>query len=132
MIDWICGNSGAGKTTLAKKMLKERSYINKPVWLDGDDLRERLGTGFALTEEDRIEHNLRTARLAKLLEDQGFDVIVSVICPYESLRQQVKEICGCRFIYYEFDGDDEIPDKPFEKPVNPDMRIRRPRENEAA
>lgn len=122
MIDWLTGNSGAGKTTFAMQMIKQRSD-NRPILLDGDDLRERLQIGYSLTREDRIEHNLRTARLAKLLDDQGFDVIVAVICPYEDLRRQVQKICGCRFVYLEYDGDDQLPDKPYEKPIDPYMRI---------
>jgi len=92
MIIWITGNSGAGKTTLAKQLKTSNSII-----LDGNDLRSIYPTGF--TKEERIEHNLRVAKLAKLFESQGFDVIVALICPYKKLRQQIKQMINCSFIY---------------------------------
>ncbi len=106
MIHWITGNSGSGKTTLAKRMKKE------DIILDGDDMRE-VWPGLGFSKEDRYEQNLRIARLAKTLEKQGFDVIVSTICPYKKLREKVKEITGCRFIYLE--GGKEGKDYPYEK-----------------
>ena len=117
MILWITGNSGAGKTTLAEKILPPLG-----IHLDGDDIRERI-TGFDLSGTGRREHNLNTAKWAKLLSDQGFDVVVSMICPFEDLREEVKQITGCKFLYLEYEGDDKIPDKPYEKPVNPEYRI---------
>lgn len=117
MIIWLTGNTGAGKSELAKKLLNENA-----IWLDGDDIRSRFDN-FVLTEQDRREHNLNVAKWAKLLSDQGRDVIVSVICPYEDLRQEVKSITDCKFIYVEYEGDDKIPDKPYEKPCNPEFIV---------
>ena len=92
MIIWITGNSGAGKTTLAKQL-----KTNNSIMLDGDTLRGIYSTGFS--KEDRWAHNIRVAKLAKRLEEQGFDVIVSLICPYKQLRDEVQEITNCGFIY---------------------------------
>ena len=92
MITWITGNTGAGKTTLAQKMRKNE------VVLDGDMLR-KVWTDLDLSEQGRCEQNLRAARLAKMLEEQGFDIIVATICPYKDLRDQVQKITGCTFIY---------------------------------
>jgi adenylylsulfate kinase len=90
---WITGNSGAGKTTLAKEMRMDGEII-----LDGDDLRA-IWPGLGFDRESRFEQNLRAARLAKNLSDQGFKVIVATICPYRSLREMVQAITGCRFIF---------------------------------
>lgn len=92
VITWITGNSGAGKTTLA-----HQSRSNEII-LDGDALR-KVWTDLDLTREGRWEHNLRTARLAKMLADQGFGVIVATICPYAELRRHVQSITGCVFVY---------------------------------
>ena len=108
MITWITGQRGSGKSTLAKRMRKNE------VWLDGDMVRE-IWPGLTLSEEDRRENNLRTARLAKELEDQGFDVIVSTICPYKDLRDQVRQITKCKFVY--LDGGKEGADCPYEFPT---------------
>lgn len=89
---WLTGNSGAGKTTLALQ-------IKDAVHLDGDDMRKVWKLGFS--KEDRYEQNLRIARLARNFRNQGFNVVVSTICPYKELRQKVKEICDCKFIYVE-------------------------------
>jgi adenylylsulfate kinase-like enzyme len=105
MITWITGNSGSGKTTLAKRLKKNE------VILDGDDMRA-VWPGLGFSQEDRIEQNMRVARLAKNLESQGFDVIVSTICPYKELRSQVQEITNCRFVYLE--GGKTGDDYPFE------------------
>jgi adenylylsulfate kinase-like enzyme len=91
MIWWIYGQSGAGKTTLAKHI--------GGVHLDGDEMRKCWHLGFS--EEDRRENNLRIAKIAKMLSDQGHTVVVSTICPYEDLRKEVYFICKCRFIKIE-------------------------------
>ena len=92
MIVWITGNSGSGKTTLAKQLKTNRTII-----LDGNTMREIYPTGFS--NKDRWEHNIRVSKIAKMIETQGFDVIVALICPYKKLREAVQEITNCGFIY---------------------------------
>lgn len=106
MITWITGNSGAGKTTLAHKIRTNE------ILLDGDAMRG-VWPGLGLTKADRVEQNMRVARLAKMLDMQGFDVIVATICPYRKLRQDVQRITGCRFIYLE--GGRSGKQYPYEK-----------------
>lgn len=109
MITWITGNSGAGKTTLARALAAGR---HNALILDGDEMRA-VWPGLGLSKQDRIEHNLRVARLAKNLESQGAEVIVSTICPYRDLRAEVKKITGCRFVYVE--GGKTGKDYPYER-----------------
>ena len=111
MILWLTGNTGAGKTTIARVLKRPDSIL-----LDGDEIRD-LTNNHDLSKTGRWEHNLYIARLAKLLESQGFQVIVSVICPYEKLRQEVQNITNCEFIYLTYEGDDQLPDKPYERPA---------------
>lgn len=106
MITWITGNSGSGKTTLAKKLIS----IDGGIILDGDSMRTCWSLGFS--KEDRIENNLRIAKIAKVLDAQGFNIIVATICPYRELREQVKEITNCRFIY--LDGGKTGDKYPYE------------------
>lgn len=110
MVTWICGNSGAGKTTLAEKL--SESVRTTAIILDGDGLRS-VWRDLDLSEASRREQNLRAARLAKLLDEQGVDVIVATICPYRDLRKQVQEITGCRFIF--LPGGKSGPEYPFEE-----------------
>lgn len=90
MIWWLYGESGSGKTTLAKQL--------PGIHLDADTLRPAICEDLGYSEEDRRKNNLRIARLAKVLSEQGYDVVVSTICPYEDLRQQVYWITKCRFV----------------------------------
>ncbi len=126
MITWLTGNTGAGKTSYAKYLRDNKLaklWDELPIILDGDEVR-KVWLDLRLSKEDRRKNNLRVARLAKLLEGQGFEVIVAVICPYEKLRQAIKEYCGCQFIYM---PDGHIADEthPYEIPQNPDKIVRK-------
>ena len=113
MIKWLTGNIGAGKTTLAKKM--QINAINKTIILDGNELRE-VWKDLKFTRGNRWVHNLRVANLAVLIHSQGFDVIVAVICPFEKLREEVKQITGCKFIYLPY-GKKSSEEFPYEIPL---------------
>lgn len=96
MIVWLTGNSNVGKTTLAKRFADEIGCIN----LDGDEMRASISLGAGFSKEDREQHNLRVARLAKVLSKQGFDVIISVIAPFQSTRDKIAKIIPkCKWIY---------------------------------
>lgn len=120
---WFTGNSGAGKTELAKKMTDTRT-IN----LDGDNLRF-IWQDLDLTKEGRWEQSLRVARLAIELQRQGFNVNVAVICPYEKLRQEVKKICHCTFVYLPY-GKLPSEEYPYEIPDDPDIMYYRKEDTE--
>ena len=105
MIWWFTGNSGAGKTTLAQRM-------GNVIVLDGDDLRYVWKLGFS--KEDRWEQNLRAAKLARLLHRQGYDVVVSTICPYRELRKEVQAMTGCKFVYLD-GGKEPTEEYPYER-----------------
>ena len=61
-IVWLTGNSGAGKTTIAKCYQGE--YDKHCIILDGDEMRQSVSLGAGFSKEAREEHNLRVARLA--------------------------------------------------------------------
>lgn len=95
MILWLTGNTKAGKTTLAKALCRG----NKTILLDGDEMRRTISSDCGFTSDDRWVSCLRTAKLAKHLEDQGYAVVVAVIAPYEELREQIRAITNCVFIW---------------------------------
>lgn len=101
MIQWIYGPSGSGKTTLAKKLLDP-----KTVHIDGDDMR-RVWTDLQFSDSDRMTNNVRIAHLARVLDRQGFNVVVSTICPTEEIREAVRQITGCTFIHIENSMDEK-------------------------
>jgi cytidyltransferase-like protein len=114
---WLTGNTGAGKTALAY-LLKER--LNAIV-LDGDEMRHSISLGAGFSKKDREEHNLRVARLAKVLNDQGQNVVVSVIAPYAQTRNKVDKICKPYWIYIR--GGKVGKKYPYQIPKKPDVII---------
>ena len=77
---WLTGLSGAGKTTLCR-VIHERLIAHVPgvVVLDGDAVREALGSDLGYAEADRIRNIERMQRLARLLADQGLTVLVAAL-----------------------------------------------------
>ena len=114
---WLTGNVGAGKTSLAY-LLKER--LNAVV-LDGDEMRSSISTELGFSREHRDEHYLRVARLARVLVNQGHNVVVSVIAAFEDSRKKIDETLNPFWIYVK--GGEVGPDKPYEPPQNPDLII---------
>ena len=76
---WITGLSGSGKTTIAKRILPfiERK-CGATVHLDGDNLRNILELyGYSFT--DRLSNSRKFTKIAKLLTDQGINVVFSLV-----------------------------------------------------
>lgn len=96
-IIWLTGQSGSGKTTLAIELQKKCRYMHYVI-LDGDQMRDSISLGAGFSREDRTEHNLRVARLAKVLSQQT-NVIVAVIAPIASVRAKIDEICNPKWVY---------------------------------
>lgn len=91
---WFTGLSGAGKTSIASTL---RSHLQAegtyPIVLDGDEIRDILDRrGF--DEASRKRHNLQVGKLAALLESQGHLVIVTLISPFEEIREEVRTLCA--------------------------------------
>lgn len=91
---FLTGLSGSGKTTIAKTVIEKlRKKGIAPLLLDGDEIRNAIKlTGF--DEESRKRHNLNVGYMAKLLEAQGKVVIVSLISPYDDIRNQIRSMCS--------------------------------------
>ena len=113
LIVWITGNSGAGKTFLA-------DTLHTFVKIDGDDVRKIWKLGFS--KEDRFENNKRVARLAQLLHKQGLNVVVSVICPFQEIRDWVTKEINPYWIYIEHENNN--PDMPYEVPTHYDLKLK--------
>lgn len=116
-IVWLTGNVGSGKTALAY-LLKER--LNGVV-LDGDELRTSISTDLGFSKRDREKHNLRVARLAKVLHSQNMNVVVSVIAPFQSTRDKITKIIDPFWIYVK--SEKKGKNMPYEIPKKPNMTI---------
>jgi len=88
---WITGLSGAGKTTIGRKLYEHlKIQHDNVVFLDGDETRKLFAGNVGYTPADRMQVCMRNARLCKLLSDQGIHVICSTIC----LIADVQKWCG--------------------------------------
>ena len=95
---WFTGLSGAGKSTLANALEKRLLMLGKHTMiLDGDNIRHGLNSNLSFGEEDRAENIRRIAEAARLLNDAGIIVMVSVISPFAADRKNAADIIGEAF-----------------------------------
>lgn len=146
MIIWLMGISGAGKTTLGRKL---ESYYKqekglKTYLLDGDEVRNLFDNDLGYTDAER-EANIRRIILGAYLLDRN--EIIGIICnisPFQKLRDLARrKIPGYNEIYLEKDiqvsmkndvkgiykaniGKTDIVGlgQRFDEPVNCDLRIK--------
>ena len=92
---WFTGLSGAGKTTLAKRLEEELFTRNFLVQiLDGDNIRSGINSNLSFSDEDRTENIRRIAEVSKLFLNCGIIAINSFISPTHEVRQMAKDIIG--------------------------------------
>lgn len=105
MIIWLIGISGAGKTTIGRKLeayCKERG--KRCYLLDGDEVRDLFDRDLGYSDAER-EANIKRIILGAYLLDRND--IIGIICnisPLEHLRQLArKKIAGYNEIYLKKD-----------------------------
>lgn len=84
---FFTGLSGAGKTTIGG-LFHRRLKTTKPnvVLLDGDQIRPVFAEDIGYSDDDRVKGARRIFRVAKMLSDQGINVVVCSICMYSAVR----------------------------------------------
>jgi len=83
----VMGQSGAGKTTFAEKLVDELIARGYPVgWLNADDVREEYDD-WDFSEEGRMRAAVRMKELSEQL-DREF-VVIDMICPTSETRAAV-------------------------------------------
>ena len=95
MIYWFTGQPCAGKTILAD--LLQQEHAPNAFRIDGDDMRE-LFTNKDYSIKGRVENVGTAQRIAHYLNNQGNDVIVSLIAPYIDQREDFKDLMGDQII----------------------------------
>lgn len=138
---FFTGLSGAGKTTLGG-LFHRRLKAKKPnvVLLDGDQIRPVYNEDIGYADADRVKGAQRTFRVAKMLADQGIDVVVCSICMYSAVRDWSREnIDNYKEIYIKVRRETLLArnqknlytagknvvgvDLPFDEPQRPDVVV---------
>ena len=105
MIIWLIGISGAGKTTIGRKLEKHFNELHiKNYLLDGDEVRDLFDRDLGYSDAER-EANIKRIILGAYLLDRND--IVGIICnigPLEHLRALARrKIAGYNEIYLKKD-----------------------------
>lgn len=116
MIINLTGQAGAGKTTIAKELLK---LIPKSINIDGDELRD-IFKNKDYSETGRRNNISNAYNIALFLQFKGFIPIISLISPYKDLREDLKLKTNV-FEYYiftsEIRGREKFFAENYEKPT---------------
>lgn len=92
---WLTGLSGSGKSTLSFALERALLNVGKAAFvLDGDNIRCGLSSDLTFTSADRMENIRRTAEVARLMNEAGLIVIVSLISPAAEDRLRARDIIG--------------------------------------
>jgi cytidine diphosphoramidate kinase len=84
---WITGLSGAGKTTVACRLVDElRARGHRPVLIDGDDLREMLPVPVGHSAAERRRAARFYGRLCRYLAGQGQLVVCATISLFHEVQ----------------------------------------------
>ncbi|NJL78799.1 MAG: adenylyl-sulfate kinase [Richelia sp. RM2_1_2] len=141
---WLTGLSGAGKTTIARRIEEQLKARNCQVEvLDGDLIRTWLSQGLGFSKKDRDINVRRVGFVANLLSRNGVVVIAAMISPYQEIRDEIRainkdfvevyvnaplELCEARDVkgLYAKARSGEIKgftgiDDPYEVPLNPEV-----------
>ena len=122
MIIVIFGQPGSGKTTIAKKFIGEGFHH-----IDGDQLRD-VFKNKDYSKEGRIKNLNRASDIAHYLNKvKNFNVVVSVVYPYEEAREYLNKLTrDVKWIYLIYEEDrykEQFKVKDFELPNRDDIDL---------
>lgn len=105
MVIWLIGISGAGKTTIGRKLEQHFNEIGKKCYLlDGDEVRDLFDRDLGYSDAEREANIKRIILGAYLLDKNDIIGIICNIAPLEHLRQlSRKKIAGYNEIYLKKD-----------------------------
>jgi len=90
---WFTGLSGAGKSTIAKRLVNMlQEYGRNPTVLDGDVVRTHLSRGLGFSKEDRDTNILRISFVAGEIVRHTGTVVCAAISPYRQARREARKM----------------------------------------
>ncbi len=94
-VAWLTGLPRSGKSSIAFA-LEERLFSHgmMPTVLDGETIRSTISSDLGFSDTDRKENVRRTAEVARLLMDQGLQVIVAMVSQSEEQREIARQVIG--------------------------------------
>jgi adenylylsulfate kinase len=124
MIYLFTGQPGSGKTTLAKKLqmwlqTDKKNWRKSVFHIDGDQLRE-LFPNKDYSKEGRERNIQKAFDIAKYLDSNGTDVVISLVSPYREMRETLKSECKVQEIYChtkKIRGREQFFALDYEKPI---------------
>lgn len=130
MIILLFGQPASGKTTLSNLLFRHYSrdsfWLSNPVRIDGDRWRD-VTQNKDYSREGRMRNIIGAFDMALYLEKEGFTPIISLVTPYEQLRDYLRSKAtkiALIYLYYEGDrgrNDRFVPD--FEQPQGNYLKI---------
>ena len=95
MVLWFTGQPGSGKTTLTNRFIDDKliGFMKiqpvRIIHIDGDDLRDIVDNK-DYSEQGRRKNIQFAIDMAKVMDDKGYLVIVSMVSPYRDQREELK------------------------------------------
>ncbi len=90
---WFTGLSGAGKSTIAKRLINMLAeYGRNPTVLDGDVVRTHLSKGLGFSKEDRDTNILRISFVGGEIVRHHGTVVCAAISPYRQARREARKM----------------------------------------
>ena len=126
MILWFTGQPGSGKTTLAEKFINDKliGFMKiqpvRIIHIDGDDLRDIVDNK-DYSEQGRRKNIQFAIDMAKVMDDKGYLVIVSMVSPYRDQREELKMERNVAEFYLhttEIRGKEDYFVENYEPPIN--------------
>ena len=92
MVIWLIGMSGAGKTVIGREVYKLlKAKRPNVVFLDGDIVRQIMGSDLGHTIEDRRKNAWRISRLCRYLDSQGITVVCAILSIFHESQKWNRE-----------------------------------------
>jgi len=92
MVYLITGRAGSGKTHHAQRLILDLQSRGVPaLLLDGDAVRWHFDDR-DFSDEGRYNHLMRMAKMAAIVENQDFVVVVACVSPKKKWRQEMRSL----------------------------------------